>query len=376
MPFARPLLSDLRTQVAQDISAALPGSDPLLRFSNLGIIGTVLAGLAHLHYGYIDWISQQAQPFTATGEFLEAWAALRDVYRLAAASANGTVTFTGQVGTTIPTGTPLVRGDGKRFTTTSSGTIGGGGSVTVSATANADAGGLLGAFGNTAAATVMTLGQAIAGMNSGGSVAAAFTGGADIETDTSLRSRMLLAYQTPAHGGSLGDYVAWARAVAGVTRVWVVPHGYGAGTVVVYVMFDQSEAAHAGFPQGANGCATGETRDALATGDQLAVANHIFPLQPVTALVYIVAPTSNTVPFTISGILSASSATKAAISAAIAEVLAAQGAASGSTVALSTIEAAIAGVPGTTGFVIMTPTSNIASLVGQLPMLGTVTYTA
>lgn len=375
MPFARPLLSDLRTQVAQDISAALPGSDPLLRFSNLGVMGAVQAALAHLHYGYLDWISQQAQPFTATGEFLEAWAALKSVYRLAAASANGTVTFTGTNGTVIPSGTPLVRGDGKKFTTTALGTISGG-AVTVPARADADPGGLVGAFGNSATGSAMTLGAAIAGVNSGGVVAAAFTGGADIETDTSLRTRMLLAYQNPAHGGSLQDYISWSLEVAGVTRVWVVPHGFGAGTVVVYVMFDASEAAYGGFPQGTNGCAAGETRAGVALGDQLAVANHIFPLQPVTALVYVVAPAPNTINFTISGILGASPTTKAAISAAIVAGFAAQGAASGSTVALSSIEAAIANVPGTTGFLITSPSTNIVSSVGQLPVLGSITYTA
>lgn len=374
MPFSRPTLSEIRTEVAQDIASALPGSDPLLRFSNLGIVGSIQAALAHLHYGYLDWISQQANPFTCTGEFLEAWAALKDVFRIAAASSSGTVTFTGVNGTTVPSGTQLVRGDGVKFTTTADGTISGG-TTTVPATANVDPGGLTGAFGNTDPGSIMTLGVAIAGVNSGGIVATAFTGGADIETDTSLRARMLLAYQNPAHGGDLADYETWALQVAGVTRVWVIPHGFGAGTVVVYVMLDVSEAVHGGFPQGNDGVASAEPRDTAATGDQLAVANYIFPLQPVTALVYVVAPTANTVAFTINGISGASAPTKAAIASAISNVFAQQGAATGSTVALSAVEAAIAAVPGTTGFVITAPVSNIVSAVGQLPILGTVTYT-
>jgi uncharacterized phage protein gp47/JayE len=374
MPFSRPTLGDLRTQVAQDISAALPGSDPLLRVSNLGIMGAVQAGLAHLHYGYLDWIAQQSNPFTATEEFLEAWAALKNVYRLPAASASGAVTFSGASGVTIPSGTTLVRGDGKEFVTTADGTIASG-TVTVPATAVADPGGLLGAFGNTPAGAKMALGVAIAGVNSGGIVVTAFTGGADIETDTSLRARMLLAYQNPAHGGALQDYINWALQVPGVTRVWVVPHGFGPGTVVIYPMFDLSEASYGGFPQGSNGCATGENRDVVATGDQLAVANYIFPLQPVTALVYVVAPTANTIDFTISGIAGASTTTKTAVEAAIANVFIQYGAANGTTVPLSAIESAIAAVPGTTGFVIVTPASNIVCSVGQLPVLGTVTWT-
>ncbi|HBD37519.1 MAG TPA: phage baseplate protein, partial [Cupriavidus sp.] len=48
MPFARPLLTDLQTQVASDIASSVPGSDPLLQIANLRITGKAQAGLAHL----------------------------------------------------------------------------------------------------------------------------------------------------------------------------------------------------------------------------------------------------------------------------------------------------------------------------------------
>jgi hypothetical protein len=54
MPFQRPTLTDLKSEAAADVSAALPGSDPLLRFSNLAIMAKVQAGLANGHYGYLD----------------------------------------------------------------------------------------------------------------------------------------------------------------------------------------------------------------------------------------------------------------------------------------------------------------------------------
>lgn len=373
MPFSRPHLSDLLTQVAQDISSNLPGSDPLLRFSNLGILGNAQAGLAHLHYGYLDYIAQQSNPFTATGEYLEAWGALKSVFRLPANGANGAVTFTGANGLTIPTSTRLVRGDGQTYITTASGTVAGG-VVMVTAAAVPDPTGQGGAISNTAPGSVMTLGQAIVGVNSSGTVSVAFTGGADLEVDTNLRARMLLAYQSPAHGGSLTDYQNWALQVPGVSRVWVVPHGYGAGTVVIYPMLDIAESSHAGFPQGSNGTASGENRSANASGDQLAVANYIFPLQPVTALVYVVAPTPAPVYFTISGIASASAATRALIAAAIATVINAQGSAIGATVTLSAIEAAVASLPGTSGFIITAPLVNITSAIGSLPQFGGLTY--
>ena len=375
MPYARPSLSSLRTQVAEQIAASLPGSDPLLRFSNLNILGQVQAGLAYLHYGYLDWIAQQCNPFTCTDEFLEAWAGLKGVTRTPAARAVGTATFTGTNGTVLPTGTPVIRGDGKTYATTADGTVASG-TVTVPVQADADPAGLLGALWNCPVDTALVLGVGVAGINGAGAAAVAFTGGADLETDDSLRARMLQAYQNPPNGGSKADYETWALAVPGVTRAWCVPHAAGPGTVTVYVMLDVAEAAFGGFPQGTNGCATGETRDTVATGDQLAVANYVFVRQPVTALVYVLAPTANTVNFTISGLSGASLTVKNAVRAAISDVLAAYGtlAAGSTTVPLSYVQAAIAAVPGTAGFLITTPAGNIVSAAGSLPVLGTTTW--
>ncbi len=372
MPFARPTLTDLIAQVAQDIASSLPGADALLRFSNLGILGKAVANLAYLHYGFLDWIALQANPFTATGEFLEAWAALKNVSREPASSASGAVSFSGVNGTALPSDTPLVRGDGATFTTTASGTVVGG-SVIVPATADPDPTGLTGAFGNTPVASQMSLGQAIAGIQSTGSVTTAFTGGTDLETDDSLRSRMLAAFQNAPQGGAQSDYIGWAKNVAGVTRAWCTPNGFGVGTVVVYIMLDVTEAAHNGFPQGTNGVATAEPRSTPATGDQLAVANYIFSIEPVTALVYIVSPTQNMVNFTISGIAGASSTVKTAISAAITSAFLRLGS-PGGTIDLSDLESEIAAINGTEGFVIAVPAGNIANGPGALPVLGTVTY--
>ena len=374
MPYSRPPLSDLQAQVASDIASMLPGSDALLRFSNLGITGKVQANLSHLHYGYLDWISKQAVPYTATGEFLEAWAGLKGITRKPAAQASGSVTFTGAPGSIINSGVQLVRGDGVTYSTTAVGTIGVGGTAIVPATATPDPAGITGAIGNAAVGVVLTLGQSVSGVQSNGVVSAAFTGGADIEEDDSLRSRMLAAYQSPPQGGAVTDYVQWAEAVPGVTRAWCNPNGFGAGTVVVYTMLDQAEAAFGGFPQGTNGVASGEPRAAAATGDQLIVANAIFPLQPATALVYSVAPVAAPINFTITGLTGASLATRALVAAAIDGVFFLYGSPLGGSVALSLIESAIAAIAGTQGFVITTPSGNITTTLGQLPVRGTITY--
>ena len=371
MPFLRPTLTDLRNQVTQDITAALPGTDPLLRFSNLNTLGTAQAGLANLHYGYLDWIAKQAVPFTATDEFLEGWAGLIGITRVPATSASGTVTFSGTPGAIVPAGAKLVRGDGATFKTTGAASVGAGWTATVAAIADADPAGAAGAFGNSAAGTVMTLGIAIAGIQSNGVVATAFVGGADLEQNGALRSRMLYAYQNQPQGGASADYLRWASKVPGVTRAWCAPNGFGAGTVVVYTMFDLVRATQNGFPQGTNGVAAGETRATAATGDQLLVANALLPLQPVTALGYCVAPTPNPIAFTIKGIPVAS---RAAVAGAITGVFAIDGA-PGGLIPLAHVWSAIAAVSGVNDFVITSPVADITNGAGQMPILGATNWT-
>lgn len=377
MAFDRPTLTELRLQVADDINAALPGVDALLRYSNLRILSDALAGAVYGHYGYLDWIAEQSVPFTATDEYLEGWAALKGVMREPPAPATGTVTFTGTSGTLIPANTPINRSDGEPYFTTADATIISGGiAVPVQATNT-------GSQANSDVGTSMILATGISGANSVGTVATELTGGADIETDSSLRTRMMATFATPAQGGSSSDYVGWALAVPGVTRVWLTPSGHGPGTMDIFFMMDVTEAAHGGFPQGTNGVAALETRDTAATGDQLLLANALFPKQPAHVIVYGMAPTPNTVNLTITGLSGVGSAIQSEVEAAIASALA-FGAVPGGVTDISEIEYEISGLAGTAGFVITSVTctagsvagsaGNITSNAGCLPVLGTVTF--
>ncbi|WP_110947408.1 baseplate J/gp47 family protein [Pseudomonas bohemica] len=373
MPFARPTLSDLRAQVAGDITAGL-STDGLLRFSNMNVTGTALAGMAHLHYGYLDWIARQGVPFTASAEFLEAWAALKKIYRKIATSATGQVTFQATAGVVIDAGTEVIRSDSVAFTVDDSVTVDATGVAVVTVTAVT-----AGEAGNTPLASIMTLGASITGVQSSGKVTGVITGGADQELDESLFERMLAAYQNTPNGGASADYVTWALEVSGVTRAWCAPNGFGTGTVVIYTMFDDANSANQGFPQGTDGVSENDNRATsanLATGDQLTVANSVFGEQPVTAMVYCCAPIPTSVAFTITGLTNASTSTREAIAAAISEVFTEQGAPldDDSFVALSDIDSAIAAVASTSGFVITSPVANLTNTLGHLPTLGTITY--
>ena len=374
MPWPRPTLLQLRTQASQDItSSGLPGADGFLRRAWLPILGWVQAGMAYLFYGFIDWISRMSVPFTAEDEFLAAWAGLKGVTRLppTLASGNG-VQFGGVNGTPIPSGTSVIRSDLVAFVTTAAQTVSGG-LVTVPVQAIVP-----GSAGNCATGTAFQLGTGISGINATGTSTVDFTNGTDIESDASLRTRMLLAYSAPPQGGAASDYVEWALQAQGVTRAWCNPLQNGAGTVVTYVMMDVTEAIHSGFPQGSNGVATAETRDAAATGDQLTVANFLFPLRPATALSYVFAPTSATQNFTVAGLVPNTTPMQNAIKSAIASMLFLKGTPLGNgtttTYDQSDVDGAISAVPGVISFRVTAPSFPVALSLGQLPVLGTVTF--
>jgi uncharacterized phage protein gp47/JayE len=376
MPFARPNLLTLRTQAMQDIVASdLPNADGFLRRAALRVLAWVQAGLAHLHYGYLDWIARMGVPFTAEDEFLEAWAAFAPtpVLRETPQPATGQAAWTGSpVGADLPAGTGMQRGDGVAYVTTADATVQIGDTVTAPIVAV-----IPGSAGNADIGTPLTLTIVVEGINSAGAATTVITGGTDLEQDDPLRTRMLESYAAPPHGGNAADYVTWALdLVPGVTRAWVRRNGMGAGTVVVYFMRDAADLAFGGFPQGTNGVATLETRDTPATGDQLALANAIFPVQPVPALVYAAAPSPQSRAFTISGLVGTTTAQKAAVSVALTGMLQLKGSPLADTpIQQSDVDAAISAIPGLPTFAITAPSSwPITPSLGNIFTLGVVTY--
>lgn len=388
VPFARPTLTTLRSQARSD-AASLTSNGVLLRFSNLGICADILAGLANALFGYLDRIALNATPFTAVDlEIIAGWAALKGLTQKPAQAAALQASFAGQVNSVIPAGTQVVRlSDSFAFATAADATANGSGIVTPTIVA-----GETGAAGNTSVGATLVLGTAVSGVTSQGTAGAVVAAGADLEATAAFKARMLLAFAKTAQGGSVSDYEGWAEDVSGVTRAWVVPQGMGPGTVSVFFMMDSAEAAHGGFPQGVNGVAASETRDTPASGDQLLVANYLYNVANVNALIYGCAPAANTVSMTITGLSQASTAVKAAINAALSSVFLTNGSvggarlddgSAGGVIDLSDLNSAIEAVSGSSGYVIASmsasagaasPTTNVTSNFGALPVLGTVTY--
>ncbi|KXV50240.1 hypothetical protein AD945_02465 [Gluconobacter albidus] len=369
MAFSRPTLTDLRQQALQDIeNGGISGVTALLRFSVLYVLAMVLAGLAHLHYGYLDWIAKQAVPWTATGVFLEAWGGLKKITRKPATTASGQVSF-GVTGTkTVPAGTTIqITGGLSAVATADSVTSSG---VTVVSCAVQTAG----MAGNASAGATATLGSPVDGIQTTGSVTLAFTGGADIENDGDLRGRILDAFAEGGENGNAADYVRWAKAVSGVTRAWVNANGFGVGTVVVYFAMDNVRSAQGGLPQGTDGSATGEGRYAVATGDQLLLANALYVERPVTALVIVCAPVAQSVNFVVSDLGDGNTATNQTLITEALQDMFTRLSAPGVTLYQSAWTEAI-GALDLDQFAVISPAESIvAANVGSMPVLGTVSF--
>jgi uncharacterized phage protein gp47/JayE len=381
-PYVRPTLTALRAQALQDINASdLPGVDGLLTKAVLRVMAWVMAGFAWLHYDYLDFIYQQSNPWSATGAAALGWGGLVRVTpkdaTVAGADGLGLGAFPASpVGTPLPAGTPVYRLDGFEYTTSAEAFADGTGNVTAPLLAT-----IAGSTGNAAAGTVLRLGSSISGITSTGSVTAPIVDGADQETPAAFQARYLQQFAAPAQGGDAADYINFALAVPGVTRAWVAPNYNGAGTVAVWTMFDVAEAATGGFPVGSNGVATGETRATVATGDQLTVANAIYPLRPVTALVYSNGPINQPVNFTIANLLPNTTAMQAAIRAALTDMFLRLGQVGGSIdpsamtewgpIYQSDWDEAIDAVPGLIHCTVTAPTAPITPAVGALFTMGT-----
>ena len=278
MPFERPTLNELKERIRADIRVRLPDAKPELRRSLEGVLADIESGAVHGLYGYLDWLARQLMMDTAEAEQLERWAGIWGITRSPATAAAGDVVFTGTNGATIPAGTAVQASDGTQYTTDAVGTIDAG-TATVAMTASET-----GVEGNQDAGTELTLVSPVTGIDSTATVdAGGLTGGADLETDSRLRERLLLRVRRPPHGGAKADYKQWAlEAHPDVTRAFVYPHELGIGTVTVRIMTD-------------------DLVDPIPTQAVIdAVQAYIDERRPVTAEVHVVAPVAVALDFTIS----------------------------------------------------------------------------
>ena len=380
MPYLFPGIETLIADAQADITGSdLPNADGFLPRAILPLMAVIQAGFALGHYDAIAYAMQQATPFTATDEWLDAWAALKRVFRKDATAAGVSGTSYVQIlnctpGTDLPAGTQVNRADGFSYTTLIDATVAGTGIVTAPIMAT-----VTGVLGNAASGVSLTLNTSIAGITSAGAASAPITGGADQENNDDLRARMLFAYANPPAGGSATDYVTWTLAVAGVTRAWCLPQGMGAGTVSIFTMLDEANAQWGGFPQGSNGVATQELRAAAAQGDQLTIANALYPIRPVSDLVFSCSPVEEDIAYVIGELPPNTPAIQAAVTTALQSMHLRKAAVGGTTETNGTLypsdwNEAVAAVPGIAHFAITSPTTAVTPAIGSLLTVGTPTF--
>ena len=211
--------------------------------SDAGIRIRVLAGEIYTALRMLEAVKDEAFPQTASGEALELHAMERGLSRKPAVRAQGTLTFSRETALTydveIPQGTVCAASAGAAEFETTEAAVLAAGALSVTVPAQAVAGGK--AF-NAAAGAVDTLVTPPAGIE-GVTNGAAFSGGADAESDDALRARLLQSWSILPNGTNAETYRRAAQQVPGVGSVNVVPRASGTGTVAVYLYGDGAPAA-------------------------------------------------------------------------------------------------------------------------------------
>jgi len=367
MSFTRPSLESIVARVRGDIRDALEIA-AILRRSTEEAFAIGLAGASHVLHGHIRFISKQIFPDQAEVQFLERWAAVWQIARKAKTFANIQIAGTGTNTTVIPVGTAYQRSDGVTYTTDTEQTIAAG-VFSVAITAD-----VAGADGNIDDGEGISLLSPISGVDSAATVTTTNTEAEDVETDTSLRVRVLDRIRNPPSGGTITDYLTYAKEVAGVTRAWVVTShpatGFnGEGGVGVYFVEDE------------------EVPIIPSPAKVAEVQTNIDIQKPVPIDAQAFAPVANVIDMTIN--LKPNTATvQAAVTAELTDLFKREGQVSGATdpakiaggvkfsggLSLSKINESISVAAGEEDHILVSPTADIVSTLGLLITLGTITY--
>jgi uncharacterized phage protein gp47/JayE len=373
--YPRPSLPVLISRVITGIQAAVPGTTAPLPIGVITAIGAVLGRELASEYAYLDNFARWFFVATSEGIYLDAKGNPLGVFRQPASPAAGNVTFYGVPSSTVPAGALLATQDGTQtYQLTAAVTLNGSGTAT-----GAVIGTQGGTASNQAAATNLVLSVGVAGVNAQVPVAAGgLVGGVNEESDAAYQLRILARQQLPPQGGAKRDYVAWAKLVPGVTRVWVYPTNRGAGTVDYAFVFD--------------GRAAGGGSILPTSADNTAVAAQMAIYQPADIAPGGVAPltlTEDAIAVTISNLVPQAGFTKAQALAnatvSLTNLFAAttpgnapygdgipQGG-TGGTTQLQAISDAITQSIGVGSFDLTAPSADVVSATGHLAVLGAVT---
>lgn len=301
-----------------------------------------------------EWVLDQAFPQTAEGKHLDAHAEMRALSRRAGTAATGSIIFSAREAAaedrTIPRGTVCMTADGLRFATTE-GAILPAGETETEAPAQALT---VGEAGNVAAGAIVKLAQMPAGVDACENVMP-FSGGAEEESDESLRARILESYARLPNGANAAFYEQEALKDPDVVAAKAVSRAHGIGTVDVIV------ATHAGVPEQA-------VLDRIAADlqEKREIAVDVQVLAPQTESVNVSAKIAVRDGYDFAAV---KTAVEAAVRAFFGGALLEKG------VPAAQLGALIFGVEGVANCHLLSPTTDLAAEEKQLPVLGTLTVT-
>lgn len=362
MAWQLPTLAGLVNRVRAAFRADLPGSDAYIRQNNVWVTSAVVGGAVNELFGRLDWRMRQMFASTAERDYLDRHAFELGLSRRPAAPASGTLVITA-TGPFALDGAALFRSaSGQDYRALAAASIAGAGTLNVSVVAVSD-----GAAGNAAAGMPLAAVSGVTGDGTAEVGAGGITGGADVERDESLRSRILFRKRNPPHGGAPADYVGWCMEVPGVTRVFVERLHAGAGTVRVFVFMDELYAD--GIPP---------------PGEVARVRDHLETVVPASAGLTVAAAVAVPVDVEISGLSPDSTAVREAIRAELKDMLLRRAIVSGTdsthpampylaspfTLSRSWVGQAISDAADEARHVLTAPAADVVFAAGTIPVLG------
>ncbi len=360
MAFSVPTYQQIRDRVLADIEAKL-GAEGYTSGPVEYAIGAAVAGASYLLHVAIARVARNKVPTLADDITIRLWAAFFGVPPKPATKNIGSAVFPATIGTSILAGTILRLRNGVEFVVdaTANYTAAYGGSIEVTFTAV-----LAGAAGRSAEDTPIFLGSPVAGVTTQGNVPAGISGGADAESTTSVLERLLERLRNPPKGGTVADWISWAKATPGVNvanafvMANIPPEQNGLGPSSVLVLFT----------------VTGDNPIPLA-GDVTLVDTYIEQFAPADLLDSAArAPTPQPMNPTIKLAPYPDLTVQAAVTASLRAMLATD-ATPGGTVLLSRINEAISIAAGETNHLVVSPVADVAAAGAQtLVTLGTPSY--
>lgn len=361
MAYDLPRLADLSQRARRLFAEAIPGAVVDVWPNTFAVVAKVLAAAQFEIHLRLAFLYRQLFASTADGPWLVRHGFELGVNAIPAQRATGFATVASTVGVLIPAGVTFQRSDGALFQTRTS-TLGAGASTSIELEAVTP-----GAAGNTSAAEALALVDigTVSGLGEAAMVGAGgLGGGAEAEATETFRQRILDRKRNPPQGGSVTDWVAWAReADPAITRVFV--DSFINDSRQVWISFLRGDRTN-GIP---------------TSGDVAAVQAYVSdPVRrPVTARVTVVAPTAVAVNVSIQGLATDNVNVRAAIAAELAAMFAEKAAPATPTTTFvlwrAWIDEAISRATGEVRHTLITPSTDLAySTAGQIPVLGTISY--